>query len=157
SERAYPLIVILHGNGGTENTFFDGYDGQLQRLGEERGYLVVVPLGYRVDGGYGYNNGSRSAEETRKLQLSEKDVMHVFDLIKQNYKIDASRTYLAGHSMGGSGTWYMGARYPEPWAALATFAGAATPETIPPIKPTPELIVHGDADATVSVERSRTM
>ena len=25
---------MLHGNGGTENTFFDGYDGQLQRFAE---------------------------------------------------------------------------------------------------------------------------
>jgi len=156
-DRSYPLIVMLHGNGGTENTFMDGYDNQLQRLAEERGYIVVVPLAYRVDGGYGYNNGSRAAEEMRKLQLSEKDVLNVFDLMKNNYRIDANRTYLAGHSMGGSGTWYMGTRYFEPWAALATFAGAATPETIPPLKPTPQLIVHGDADATVTVERSRNM
>jgi poly(3-hydroxybutyrate) depolymerase len=157
ADRPYPLIVMLHGNGGTENTLFDGYNGQLQQLAEERGYIVVVPLGYRVDGGYGYNNGSRTAEDARKLRLSEKDVMQVLDLMKQNYSIDANRIYLGGHSMGGSGTWYMGARYAGTWAALASFAGAATPETIPPIKPTPQLIVHGDADATVSVERSRTM
>jgi dienelactone hydrolase len=135
----------------------DGNDGQLQRLAEERGYIVVVPLGYRVDGGYGYNNGSRPAEEARKLQLSEKDVLHVFDLVKQNYRIDPNRMYLAGHSMGGSGTWYLGARYAENWSATASFAGAATPETIPPIKPVPQLLVHGDADATVTVERSRNM
>jgi poly(3-hydroxybutyrate) depolymerase len=157
ADRAYPLIVMLHGNGGTENTFMDGNSNQLQRLAEERGYIVVVPLGYRVDGGYGYNNGSRAAEETRKLQLSEKDVINVLDLIKKNYKIDMNRIYLAGHSMGGSGTWYMGQKYSPIWAALGSFAGAATPETIPPIKPTPQFIVHGDADATVSVERSRAM
>jgi dienelactone hydrolase len=157
AERPYPLVVMLHGNGGTENTFFDGYNGELQRLAEERGYIVVVPLGYRVDGGYGYNNGSRTAEDMRKLEFSEKDVMHVFELMKQNYKIDANRVYLSGHSMGGSGTWYLGARYSDNWAALGSLAGAGTPDTIPPIKAVPQLIVHGDADATVPVERSRTM
>src|SRR5439155_20640631 len=75
AERPYPLIVMLHGNGGTENSFFDGYQGQLQQLAQERGYIVVAPLVYRVDGGYGYNNRSRPAEDGRKLELSEKDVM----------------------------------------------------------------------------------
>jgi dienelactone hydrolase len=156
AERAYPLIVMLHGNGGTENTFMDG-NSALQRLAEERGYIVVVPMGYRVDGGYGYNNGSRPAEDLRKLELSEKDVLHVLDLMKQNYRIDPNRTYLGGHSMGGSGTWYMAARYANNWAATASFAGAAVPETLPPPQRVPQLIVHGDADATAPVERSRTM
>jgi poly(3-hydroxybutyrate) depolymerase len=157
AERAYPLVVMLHGVGGTENTFMEGYNGALQRLAEARGYIVVVPLGYRTDGGYGYDNGSRSAEEKGKLQLSEKDVLNVLDLMRRDYRIDPARTYLAGHSMGGAGTWYIGGRHADPWAALATFAGAVTPEHIPPIPRMPQFIVHGDADATVSVERSRTM
>jgi poly(3-hydroxybutyrate) depolymerase len=155
-DRAYPLIVMLHGNGLNENQFMDG-NGDLQRLAEERGYIVVAPLGYRVDGGYGYNNGSRSAEEDRKLQLSEKDVLNVLDLMKTFYRIDPARILLAGHSMGGGGTWYMGAKHATLWAGLASFAGAATPETIPPLPRTPQFIVHGDADATVTVERSRSM
>ena len=51
AERAYPLVVLLHGNGLTENQFMDSYNGELQRLAEARGYVVAVPLGYRVDGG----------------------------------------------------------------------------------------------------------
>jgi len=156
-ERAYPLVVMLHGNGLTENQFMDGQNGALQRLAEQHGYIVAAPLGYRVDGGYGYNNGSRSAEENRKLELSEKDVLNVLALMRTHYRIDPARTYLAGHSMGGGGTWYMGARHPELWAALGSFAGAATIDSLPPIPRTPQYIVHGDADATVSVERSRAM
>ncbi len=157
AERAYPLVVLLHGNGLNEDTFMTGYNGELQKLAEARGYIVVTPLGYRVDGGYGYNNGSRSAEEDRKLQLSEKDVLNVLDLTKKLYRIDAARTYLAGHSMGGGGTWYIGARHAELWTALASFAGAATPDTLPPLPRTPQFIVHGDADATVPIDRSRSM
>jgi dienelactone hydrolase len=155
-DRAWPLIVMLHGNGLNENQFMDG-NGDLQRLAEARGYVVVAPLGYRVDGGYGYNNGSRSAEEGRKLRLSEKDVLNVLDLMRTFYRIDPARIYLAGHSMGGGGTWYMGAQHAGLWAGLGSFAGAATPDTIPPLPRTPQFIVHGDADATVTVERSRSM
>jgi predicted esterase len=156
-ERAYPLIVMLHGNGLNENAFMDGYNGELQKLAEARGYIVAAPLGYRVDGGYGYDNGSRAAEEKRKLQLSENDVLNVLALMQTQYRIDPARTYLAGHSMGGGGTWYMGARHADLWAALASFAGAATVDSLPALPRTPQFIVHGDADATVPLDRSRGM
>jgi poly(3-hydroxybutyrate) depolymerase len=156
-DRAYPLIIALHGNGLTEDYFFDSLQGGLQKLAEERGYIIAAPLGYRVDGGYGYNNGVRPAEDIPKLQLSEKDVMHVLDLMKKDYRIDSSRIYIGGHSMGGSGSWYLGPKYSQIWAALATFAGGVTPASAPQVKTVPEFVVHGDADTTAPVERSRTM
>jgi predicted esterase len=155
-DRAYPLLIALHGNGLTEDYFF-GLMGNLQKLAEEHGYIVAAPLGYRVDGGYGYNNGSRPAEDAPKLALSEKDVMHVLDLMTKDYKIDASRIYIGGHSMGGSGSWYLGPKYSQIWAGLATFAGGVTPETAPQAKNIPQFVVHGDADTTAPVARSRTM
>jgi dienelactone hydrolase len=157
AERSYPLIIALHGNGGTEDTFFTGFEGVLPKLAEERGYIVAAPLGYRVDGGYGRNNGSRAAEELPKLELSEKDVMRVLDLMKKDYKIDPNRIYLAGHSMGGGGSWYLAPRYPQIWAAIAPFAGGGDPSTMPQMKHIPQIVVHGDADATASVEQSRAM
>jgi poly(3-hydroxybutyrate) depolymerase len=156
-DRSYPLFIALHGNGLTENYFFDNLGGGLQKLAEERGYIVAAPLGYRVDGGYGYNNGSRPAEDTPKLQLSEKDVMHVLELMKKDYRIDNSRIYIGGHSMGGSGSWYLAPKYSQIWAGLATFAGGVTPQTAPQVKTIPQFVVHGDADTTAPVERSRTM
>jgi predicted peptidase len=153
-DRAYPLIIALHGNGATEDNFFTGFEAQLPRLA---GYIVAAPLGYRVDGGYGRNNGSRSIEELPKLELSEKDVMHVLDLMKRDYRIDPDRTYVAGHSMGGGGAWYLAPRYPQIWAAIASFAGGGDPNTMSGMKHIPQFIVHGDADATASVEQSRTM
>jgi len=156
-DRGYPLLIALHGNGLTENYFFDSLNGGLQKLAEEHGYIVAAPLGYRVDGGYGYNNGSRPAEDMPKLELSEKDVMHVLELMKKDYRIDNNRVYIGGHSMGGSGSWYLGPKYSEIWAGLATFAGGVTPQTAPQVKTIPEFVVHGDADTTAPVERSRTM
>jgi predicted peptidase len=156
-ERAYPLIVALHGNGGTEDSMFDGYKGELPRLAEEKGYIVVAPLGYRVDGGYNSSLAQRTAEDNRKLELSGKDVMNVLELMKRDYRIDENRIYLMGHSMGASGTWGLGPRYPNIWAALGPIAGRGVPETLQRIKHIPQFVIHGDADPTVPVEFSRTM
>ena len=84
-------------------------------------------------------------------------MLNVLALMQTQYRIDPARTYLAGHSMGGGGTWYMGARHADLWAALASFAGAATVDSLPALPRTPQFIVHGDADATVPLDRSRGM
>jgi poly(3-hydroxybutyrate) depolymerase len=157
--RAFPLIIALHGLGGTEDSFFDGYDRKFPALAEQRGYLVAAPLGYRVDGSYGWGLGNPPADPTvrRNQDLSEQDVMAVLQLVRQQYKVDDSRIYLSGHSMGGIGTWKIAAKYPDIWAAIAPFAGTGTPATLERMKHIPEIVVHGDADPTVDVQGSRAM
>ena len=157
--RAYPLIIALHGLGGTEDSFFEGYDRKFPGLAEQHGYIVAAPLGYRVDGGYGWGIGNPPADATtRRLQdLSEQDVMRVLELVRKQYKIDDSRIYLTGHSLGAIGTWKMAPKYPDIWAAIAPFSGSGVPATLERIKAIPEFVVHGDADPTVNVRGSRTM
>lgn len=91
-------------------------------------------------------------------ELSEKDVMHVLDLVRGEFKVDERRTYLMGHSMGGAGTLHLGVKYPSIWAALAPVAAAAftiDPESMRAIPETPILFVHGDADEVVPVANTQ--
>jgi len=147
--RAFPLVVALHGLGGTEDSMF-GANYKVIPEAESRGYIVVAPLGYRIDGFYGRGGDKRS-------QLSEKDVMHALALVRAAYKIDDRRIYLMGHSMGGIGTWTLGAKYPTIWASLAPISGVADPATVKLMRNIPEVVVHGDADDTVPVGGSRAM
>jgi poly(3-hydroxybutyrate) depolymerase len=157
--KAFPLIVALHGLGGTEDSFFDGYNKVLPPLAESHGYIVAAPLGYRVDGSYGWGLGNPPADPTtrRTQELSEQDVMQVLQHVRQQYKIDENRIYLMGHSMGGIGTWKLAPKYPDVWAAIAPISGSGAPDTLEKIRHVPEIIVHGDADPTVNVAGSRTM
>jgi poly(3-hydroxybutyrate) depolymerase len=157
--KAFPLIVALHGLGGTEDAFFSNYESKLPPLAEQKGYIVAAPLGYRVDGSYGWGLGNPPPDAaTRRVQdLSEQDVMQVLAHVRQQYKIDENRIYLMGHSMGGIGTWKIAAKYPDIWAAIAPFSGSGQPATIERFKHIPEFVVHGDNDPTVNVSGSRTM
>lgn len=83
--------------------------------------------------------------------------MSVLALVRKEYKIDPDRIYLMGHSMGGIGTWTLGAKHPEIWAALGPISGVADPRTVESMKHIPEIVVHGDADTTVPVSGSRNM
>ncbi len=51
------------------------------------------------------------------------DAMEVQGIAEKMYHTDPTRTYLTGHSMGGHGTWQLGATFPGKWAALAPVAG----------------------------------
>ena len=154
-----PVIVALHGLGATEDSFFDSYGKALPELAERHGYILVTPLGYRVDGGYGWGVGPApdDAAARRSSQLSELDVMKALEQVRSMYNVDSSRVYLMGHSMGAIGTWKIAAKYPDMWAAIGMFAGQGVPSTVPLMKNIPAFVVHGDADPTVNVRGSRAM
>jgi pimeloyl-ACP methyl ester carboxylesterase len=54
------------------------------------------------------------------------DALEVLDIAKARFKPDPQNIYLTGHSMGGHGTWFLGATYPDKWAAIAPCAGYPT-------------------------------
>ena len=51
--------------------------------------------------------------------LAEQDVLRAMDDVKRAYNVDEDRVYLTGLSMGGGGTWHLGLRYPDLFAAIA--------------------------------------
>ncbi len=51
------------------------------------------------------------------------DAMEVLADAEERFGTDPERTFLTGHSMGGHGTWYLGATYPGRWAAISPNAG----------------------------------
>jgi poly(3-hydroxybutyrate) depolymerase len=156
--KPFPLIIALHGLGQTEDSFFEGYGKQLPALSEQRGYILAAPLGYRVDGFYGYTAimGSDDAVR-RRAALSEQDVLEVLKRVRADYNIDPARIYLMGHSMGAIGTWTLAAKHPDIWAALAPISGLGNPATVEQMRHIPQVVIHGDADPTVSVQGSRVM
>jgi predicted esterase len=159
--RAFPMVLALHGLGGTEDSMF-GPNYRALPEAEKRGYILVAPLGYRIDGGYSGRGEFRqdtmkAAAATRNQQYSEQDVMEVLRMVRERYKIDENRIYLLGHSMGAIGTWLLAPKYPNLWAALAPISGAGDPASVEKTRDIPEVVVHGDADNVVPVNSSRVM
>ena len=139
-----PLILALHGAGANQNYFFKAAYG-MPDLMEKYGFIFVEPFGYHEFGGYGAGTlpkvtvqldpgmapnpvGARrpqwTPEEAAKVnELSEEDVMNVLAIVEKEYAVDTKRVYLMGHSMGGMGTWYLGQKYADKWAALGIMSG----------------------------------
>lgn len=54
------------------------------------------------------------------------DALEVLSIAKNKFKPDPKKIYLTGHSMGGHGTWFLGATYPGKWAAIGPCSGYPT-------------------------------
>ena len=141
ASKKMPLIVALHGAGGRQDYFFRS-GTQTEDLCEKYGFILVAPLGYHAFGGYGAMKLPRppvsgqaarpvdprrphwtEEDERRVTELSEKDVFNVLAMVEKEYTVDEANVFLMGHSMGGFGTWYLGQKYPEKWAAMAPMSG----------------------------------
>jgi predicted peptidase len=136
---ALPILLFLHGAGSSERTYLDMNDGQLMKLAERHGYIVVSPLGFTAMGAYGsplrlpavfgedaaavQQRAAVTPERRRELALSELEVITALEVVTEEYGADRSRTFLAGHSMGSGGAWHLAARWPDRWAGVAPISG----------------------------------
>ena len=88
----------------------------------------------------------------------------LLDHIESDFRIDKKRIYLTGLSMGGYGTWELGLRQPERFAAIAPICGGLNsigpllnrrdPQLGPAQKRLPIWIFHGGKDSVVIPEES---
>jgi S-formylglutathione hydrolase len=151
--QRYPVVYLLHGNGGNEQTFIDGtYQGLNIKTamdaaidsGTGREFLIVMPGSNTRYSGSHYANSSVSGgwadAITREL------VEHV-DKTYRTIPRPASRG-LAGHSMGGRGTLFLAATVPGVYGAIyALSPGAMAFESFPPIDDATWQAVLTSADA----------
>jgi predicted peptidase len=169
SDEPAPLIISLHGLGAPPQIMCNT---TAVDLAEEGGYILAAPMGYNVGGWYGSpvlrppggGNFGGVDQPENLAELSEKDVMNVLAIVRDEFNVDEHRIYLTGHSMGGAGTLFLSSKHTDIWAAIAPVAPAAfsmtdnRAEILGRLNDAgiPVMIVHGNEDEVVPVDLART-
>lgn len=161
SEEAdsYPLVIFLHGAGerGSDNEAQLTHIADLFTDVDNRSAFpcyVLAPQCPAKSWWAAHNSdGSMKAEPTPPMKL----VIELIDKIVKEYKIDQSRIYITGVSMGGFGVWDLLSRFPEKFAAAVPICGGADPMAATRIKHIPQWIFHGARDKVVHPNHSRRM
>jgi len=146
-KTGWPLIVFLHGIGergsdGRKQTTV-GIGPAIRAHPDWFDCLVLMPQCRRA---YWWHKGPMP-----EMVLAQ------IDAVVKDFPVDPDRIALTGLSMGGFGTWILGARYVERFSALGPICGGGNVEDAPVLSCLPIWCFHGDADRAVSVERSRRM
>lgn len=151
--KKWPVILYLHGAGER------GTDGVLQTtvgLGpfvKERAatfpFFVVFPQCEDLQGRI-LTGWSPSSPDGRRA-------LAILDSVARTFAIDRHRCVLTGWSMGGYGTWSLGAAEPKRWSALVPVAGGGDPSWASSLKDTPIWAFQGANDQVVPASATRQM
>jgi len=166
--KKWPMVVYLHGYNGDNPEYINWWDVDKRHhdIADKYNVIFIEP--------HGRGN-------TQYLGIGDRDVLKCIELAKQRFHVDDDMVYLCGSSMGGWGTWNVGTRHPELFAAIAPIYGGddyhvyLSKENIAKMSPwniylrdksssssrfeslldMPILVSHGDKDQNVDVNNSR--
>ena len=171
-KKKLPVMLYLHNNGanGTDNEKqIEGFDKFIASKPKLFNFIIVFPQARPNS----YWIGTQTEQAVKAL-----------DQTVEEFNGDDQKLYLAGHSLGGYGTWTTAVLYPQKFAALVPIAGGIVPPfELPPIakllfpKPildildapnpydalaekigdTPVWVFHGAKDESIPVKESRNI
>lgn len=143
-----PCIVMLNGRGEC------GTDGQKQLA------VGLIPAALFDDKGWPFIIVCVQKPDFDSLWLDHDAlVLAALDATRKEWKIDDSRIYLTGLSQGGAGTWAIGAKHTDRFAAIAPVCGfgPATEEVGNALKSMPIWAFHGGKDNVVPVSATEKL
>jgi len=96
---------------------------------------------------------------------SDDVLLNLLDHVIKKHRVDTNRVYLTGLSMGGYGTWSLGIKHPERFAAIAPICGGgetihvllANRKKATALKSVGIWAFHGAKDPVVKLEESERM
>ena len=145
---AYPLLVWLHDDGGSEREL-----KRIMPLVSLRNYVSLAVRGTNAgEGGYSWS------ESPDAVLAAESRVADAVALAKQRFHVNSSRVYLAGQGVGGTLALRLALRQPEHYAGGVSIGGPF-PQGQSPLarlsaaRTSRLLIMHCRDSATYSINR----
>lgn len=146
AEHHYPLIMALHGGGGTARSMARwGFT----KLARERGYIVVFPQGVEK---HWYDDRVQFTTKDGKRPDDVAFLTELLDQVEKDYPVDPRRVYVAGVSNGAIMSHVLAEKLGSRLTGIIPMIGGITEEqaaAFSPKAPLSVMIIQGDADPIV--------
>jgi S-formylglutathione hydrolase len=139
--QACPTLFYLAGLTCTEETFT--IKAHAQRLAAQLGLVLVTPDTsprgeqvaqgdhWDIGQGAGFYINATQAPWAEHFQMESYIVEELYDLVIQQFAVQAERIGIFGHSMGGHGALTLALKYPEKFKSVSAFAPICAPSQCP--------------------------
>lgn len=171
-EKKWPLVLRIHGYNPANPPYVRWWSVDARHAMADTEYAGGQGVIYMEPHGRG---------NAFYLGLGDLDVVRAIKAAQEKFSVDPDRIYLEGDSMGGWGTWNVGTRHPDLFAAIAPIYGGVdyhstlTEDQLAALNPldrflleknsswamadsllnVPIFVRHGDVDPAVNVDFSR--
>lgn len=139
--QACPTLFYLAGLTCTEDTF--SIKAHAQRLAAQLGFILISPDtsprgeqvaqgdSWDLGQGAGFYLNATQAPWSEHYQMQRFIAEELYDLVIQNFSIQANKIGIFGHSMGGHGALTLAFKYPEKFKSVSAFAPICAPSQCP--------------------------
>ncbi len=147
---SYPVLIVLHGGGGTGRGMVRMTRGEFNQWADLRDFLVVYPDGYEKH----WNDG-RDLEfyASQRLQVDDvKFISRLIEKIAQDFPVNPARVYVTGMSNGGLMAYRLACELSRRISGIAPVAapmGLKLHEKCNPISPVSVFITMGTDDPII--------
>ena len=148
--KSLPLVIALHGGGGTGARMISLTLGGLNTLADKDGFIVACPDGIEKH----WNDGRPQA-----ISRAHKDgvddvgfISALIDHLDREFGIDRKRVYVTGISNGAKMSFRLACEIPDKIAAIAAVGGSMVdPVSVytKPSRPISVMVIHGTDDPLV--------
>lgn len=139
--QSCPALFYLAGLTCTEETF--AIKAHAQRLAAQLGIILITsdtsPRGeavakgdhWDIGQGAGFYINATQSPWAEHFQMESFVVNELYDLVNQEFDIQADHIGIFGHSMGGHGALTLAFKYPEKFKSVSAFAPICAPSQCP--------------------------
>ena len=149
SGTAVPLVLSLHGFGGTGDSYVQYWVKNKQV--DAKGFIVVAPTGRINSKGRSFWNATDACCDKDKSGSDDATYLRkLIETVEATYSIDPNSIHVTGYSNGGFMAHRMACEHGDKIASIASVAGAAfSQKPSCTDKPVHILHIHGTADEVI--------
>jgi len=111
-----PLVLVLHGGGGTDRGMARLTKRRFQELADRDGFYVVYPNAISKM----WDFGAGEVSESLQRRVDDRAFFaNLLDFMLANYPVDAARIFATGISRGGQASYFLACQFPDRIRAIA--------------------------------------
>ena len=153
AEEKRPLVIVLHGGGGTGRSIVRLTEGRFNELADVNGFVVVYPEGIKKH----WNEGRKKAVSyAHKANIDDVGFIEaVIAKVNEEHAIDEERIFITGMSNGGLMAYRLACEMPDVFKAIAPVTASIPVDILEKcenIYGTSLLVMNGTEDPFVPYE-----